>query len=151
MELNIQTASDHAALKLSFHRHFPRARRLKLRQRLEFSTRFPSHGQTNAWQGTPSARCDLKQTPSCSLGDFPFADRTLCVCAGAHRHHFLRLPRTGARITTEVLLVHERRHRSHLADCSIANTPLLGHRRSSNIFSRDLARARTGQLGGLGN
>ena len=54
----------------------------------------------------------------------------------------------GAPITTEVLLVHERRHRSHLALCCIANTPLLGHRRSSNIFSRDLARARTGQPGG---
>ena len=43
MKLNIQTASDHAVLELSFHRHFPRARRLKLRQRLEFPTRFPSH------------------------------------------------------------------------------------------------------------
>ena len=43
MKLNIQTASDHAVLELSFHRHFPRARRLKSRQRLEFSTRFPSH------------------------------------------------------------------------------------------------------------
>ena len=52
---------------------------------------------------------------------------------------------------TEVVLVHERRHQSHLALRSIHNTPLLGHRRSSNIFSRDLARARTGQPGGLGN
>ena len=43
MKLNIQTASDHAVLELSFHSHFPRARRLKSRQRLEFSTRFPSH------------------------------------------------------------------------------------------------------------
>ena len=43
MKLNIRTASDHAVLVLSFHRHFPRARRLKLRQRLEFPTRFPSH------------------------------------------------------------------------------------------------------------
>ena len=42
MKLNIHTASDHAVLELSFHRHFARARRLKLRQRLEFSTRFPS-------------------------------------------------------------------------------------------------------------
>ena len=47
MKLNIQTASDHAVLELSFHRHFPRARRLKLRQRLEFSTRFPSHTHNN--------------------------------------------------------------------------------------------------------
>ena len=43
MKLNIQAASDHAVLVLSFQRHFPRARRLKLRQRLEFSTQFPSH------------------------------------------------------------------------------------------------------------
>ena len=43
MKLNIQAASDHAVLVLSFQRHFPRARRLKLRQRLEFPTRFPSH------------------------------------------------------------------------------------------------------------
>ena len=55
----------------------------------------------------------------------------------------------GAPITTEVVLVHERRHRSHLALRSIHNVPLLGHRRSSNIFSRDVARARTRQLGGL--
>ena len=42
MKLNIQAASDNAALELRFHRHFARARRLKLRQRLKFSTRFPS-------------------------------------------------------------------------------------------------------------
>ena len=42
MKLNIQAASDHALLELSFHRHFAQARCLKLRQRLEFSTRYPS-------------------------------------------------------------------------------------------------------------
>ena len=42
-------------------------------------------------------------------------------------------------------------HVMYLRRCDIANTPLIGHRRSSNIFSRDRARARTGQSGGLGN
>ena len=41
-KLNTQAASGHAALELSFRRHAPRAPRLKLRQRLDFSTRFPS-------------------------------------------------------------------------------------------------------------
>ena len=42
MKLNNQAARDHAGLELSFHRHAARARCLRLRQRLDSSTRFPS-------------------------------------------------------------------------------------------------------------
>ena len=87
---------------------------------------------------------------SCSLGDFQCADRDLCVSAGAHAETpliFSVMSSYGSTdITAEVLLGNERRHRSHLAFCYIANALLLIHHRSLNIFSRDLARARTRQL-----
>ena len=98
MKLNIQTASDHAVLELSFHRHFPRARRLKLRQRLEFSTRFPSHTHDNtttrtahthertqslnfrrtAWRQPRLLQCLLDPFLSCRLTRRPLRSLNCC-------------------------------------------------------------------------
>ena len=42
MKLNIQAACDHAGLEISFHREAAPAHRLRIRERLDSLTRFPS-------------------------------------------------------------------------------------------------------------
>ena len=101
MELNIQAASDHAVLELSFSMNAPRAPRLKLRQRLDFSTRFPSacthstrtttrtartHAHTQrlnfrrtAWRQPRTLRCSLGPFLSCRLKRRPLRSLNLAL------------------------------------------------------------------------
>ena len=84
-----QRATTSICIELSFNRHAPRAPRLKLRQRLDFSTRFPSvcthstrtttrtarthelaqrlNFRSTAWRQPRTVRCSLGPFLSCRL------------------------------------------------------------------------------------
>ena len=87
MKLNIQAVYDRAGLELSFHRQATPARRLRMRQRLDSSTLFPSTRAHSTRTTTRTARTNERarslkfrrmawrqpRRRQCSLPSFPAA------------------------------------------------------------------------------